>query len=227
MKGTLFAIVALAISLVSAEIKITKPVASTKWSFGKTETVEWTAGPTDTGAKDLYVFFLNGSDPKTFKGESYVAKVAVPDVAAGSAKVDLSTVDLTKYPKSSNQYFIRIGDVSGGYSSQFTITGGSGADVPAAAASGATGATGAAAPGAGAAGATAAKPGVAATGLAGAAATGAPGAAATGLAGASKATITRTVTATAAPTGKATSDATANAAISLMAIFAAFIALFL
>lgn len=224
MKCTLFAIVALAISLVSAEIKITKPVASTKWSFGKTETVEWTAGPTDTGAKDLYVFFLNGSDPKTFKGESYVAKVAVPDVAAGSAKVDLSTVDLTKYPKSSNQYFIRIGDVSGGYSSQFTITGGSGADVPAAAASGATGATGAAAPGAGA---TAAKPGVAATGLAGAAATGAPGAAATGLAGASKATITRTVTATAAPTGKATSDATANAAISLMAIFAAFIALFL
>jgi len=55
MKYILFAIVALAISLVSAEIKITKPVASTKWSFGKTETVEWTAGPTDTGAKDLYV----------------------------------------------------------------------------------------------------------------------------------------------------------------------------
>lgn len=54
MKCTLLAIFAATLALVSAEIKISKPIASTTWKFGSTQSVEWTV-TTETGPAELYL----------------------------------------------------------------------------------------------------------------------------------------------------------------------------
>jgi len=59
MKCTLFTLIAFSISLVSAEIKISNPIGSTKWTFGKTETVQWSTDASESGPRDLYVVSIS------------------------------------------------------------------------------------------------------------------------------------------------------------------------
>jgi len=206
MKCTLLAFIACAIAYVNAAA-ITQPVASTKWQFGTKQTVQWqdSSDYKNEGPADLLLYYVVG-DPK-FNTKPPIYTFKIPDLKSHKVEIDLGLVDASKQPATSNNYFFVIGyAASGSYSSKFTITGGTG---PAEAATGATGtgATGTGATGAG--------------GVAG----GVGGTNATPVMGGT--TVRTTTRLGAATTTKKTSDATSTYTFSLLAVVAAFIAVFL
>ena len=195
--------------LVDATVFMTEPISGTKWTFGKVETCKWRAEG-ETGAKNLELFFRNGAPETAFQGTP-IYKVQIPDITAGSVKVDLTQIDKSKFPPSGSDYFIRIG---ADYSSTFTINGGTGSSASSGAATGA------------ATGASSAKPVGGATGATGAAGTAGgkvvPVVGKNNTSPVSNSTITKTVA-----SGKATSDAKTTVTYSAFAVVAAVIAAFM
>ncbi|ORX47658.1 hypothetical protein BCR36DRAFT_584760 [Piromyces finnis] len=193
---------------------ITEPVQTSKWAFGKSQTCMWKPNG-QSGPKTLELFFLNGAAPNTFQGAP-IYTTSVPDIAAGKAVVDLSGIDTSKYPPSSSTYYIRIGE---SYSSQFTITGGTGSAVSAGPTTGAatgpaTGATGATGPNTGSSFGTGGSSNVvpvSGTGV--------------GSTPISKVTVTKTLTSTIK--ANSTSDAKATLTYSVFAIIATIMVVFM
>ncbi|ORX76627.1 hypothetical protein BCR32DRAFT_329279 [Anaeromyces robustus] len=198
------------VAYVQAGIKIVDPLASTTWALGSSHTVKWqkdTGNAQNTspesGSQPLEILHYSPGE-QTSKLVVYTAQI--PDVSANSFTVDLTNADKSKFP-STGDYSICIGGVANGsFSARFKITGGTGT-----ASSGSAGTGGSAAP---VAGATTSRLGAATTGLGAKATTSAM----------LKATTTKKI----AATSSNTSDAkTLSVSMTLMAIVAAAIAVFM
>lgn len=107
----------------SAKLKISKPRQGTEWEFGKKNVVKWKHDSSDKGKEDLHLYFTDGVDPEKFRGRP-VASIVVDDVTKDSTEFDLTKIDVSQFPPSAEEYFLRFGDVNGSYSHLFTINGG-------------------------------------------------------------------------------------------------------
>lgn len=129
MKCTFLALFVLAVAYVNA-VSLSVPIQSTVWSFGKKWTAKWvqdTTGKTPNEGSATLYLFHIGNADPT----TFQGNDPVLTVQVPDLKSGSADIDLTTVPTAKyppeSYYFIRIGDVSGSYSGKFKITGGTGA----------------------------------------------------------------------------------------------------